>query len=207
MKKANLIIIGGPISAGKSTLAQRLGFPQTPELDENDILQKLFLEYTYNKERVAPEVIEFYFMKKREENYAKYANTLQTHVLDRSIFESLWFARENLEEKSFKYFYKVWKSFIEDLMEQYGKPKLYIILLISWDTFKDRIFERGREVEVKNFHANKEFFKHHIETYETHMREVFELFDINHKFIDTNNKTQDEVLEISNEYVKEVVDG
>ncbi|MCK5807155.1 MAG: deoxynucleoside kinase, partial [Mycoplasmataceae bacterium] len=114
MKKANLIIIGGPISAGKSTLAQRLGFPQTPELDENDILQKLFLEYTYNKERVAPEVIEFYFMKKREENYAKYANTLQTHVLDRSIFESLWFARENLEEKSFKYFYKVWKSFIED---------------------------------------------------------------------------------------------
>ncbi|MCK5866800.1 MAG: deoxynucleoside kinase [Mycoplasmataceae bacterium] len=207
MNEANLIIIGGPISAGKSTLAQRLGFPQTPELDENNILQRLFLEYTYNKKRVAPEVIEFYFMKKREENYEKYSHALQTHVLDRSIFESLWFAKENLQKKSYDYFYKVWKSFISNLIEKHGKPKLYIVLLISWDTFKDRIFDRGREVEIRNFNTNKEFFKHHIDTYESHMKEVFELFDINHKFINTNNMSQDDVLELSNKHIKEVIHG
>ena len=207
MKEANLIIIGGPISAGKSTLAQRLGFPQTPELDENDVLQRLFLEYTYNKKRVAPEVIEFYFMKKREENYEKYANALQTHVLDRSIFESLWFAKENMSEISGEYFYKVWKRSIDELIKNYGKPKLYIILLISWETFKDRIFERGRDVEIKNFNANKKFFKHHIETYALHMKEIFELFNINYKFIDTDKLTQDEVLEISYKYAKEVTNG
>ena len=204
MKEANLIIIGGPISAGKSTLARSMGFPQTPELDGNDILQKLFLEYTYNKERVSAEVIEFYFMKKREENYEKHARAVETHVLDRSIFESLWFAKENLQEKSYKYFYKIWKSFISNLIEEYGKPKLYIILLISWETFKDRIFDRGREVEIRNFNSNKVFFKHHIDSYELHMREIFELFDINHKFIDTNNLSQDDVLEVSLKYAKEV---
>ena len=207
MKGANLIIIGGPISAGKSTLAQSLGFPQTPELDENDVLQKLFLEYTYNKKRVSPEVIEFYFMKKREENYIKYSHALQTHVLDRSILESLWFAQENLDKKSIKYFYKIWKSIIEDLLEKQGAPKLYIILLISWETFKDRIFERGREVEIKNFYSNKKFFKHHIATYELHMKEVFKQFNIKHIFIDTNKLNQDEVLDITSKYIKEVLNG
>jgi len=65
---------------------------------------------------------------------------------------------------------------------------------MNWDSFKKRLFERGREVEVKNFQANEEFFKKHIKEYEEHMISVFKKFDINYVNIKTDNKSAEEVL-------------
>ena len=201
---ANFIVVGGPISVGKSTLTKSLGMPQIDELDDNDKIQMLMLENTYKKGRVAPEVIEHYFLEIRRKKYKEYANTLQTHVFDRSIFESLWFAKGNMTRKSRNHFEKLWEAEIKELIEEVGKPKLYILLTMEWKTFMERIFSRGREVEVKNFVDNEDFFRRHIMEYENHMIEIFEKFDINYIKIKTDKLSHEEVNKIAMKKIKEM---
>ena len=207
MDSANLIVVGGPISVGKSTLVASLDFPQVPEINEDDKLQLLLLEETYKKGRVSAQVIELYFLVDRIAKYKKYSNTLTTHILDRSIFESLWFAKGNMTEKEYKLFYILWEKEVNKMINEFGKPKLYILLTMTWDTFKERIFTRGREVEVKNFSENEEFFNKHILEYEEHMTEVFNKFDINYVKVKTDGLTPEEVLKASNDAIKEVFNG
>ena len=101
---------------------------------------------------------------------------------------------------------KLWEKEILDLIKEHGKPKIYVLLTMNWDTFKKRLFERGREVEVKNFQANKEFFKRHIKEYEEHMISVFKKFDINYVNIETDNQSAKEVLATTLKAV-EVIDA
>ena len=194
MSEANFIVVGGPISVGKSTLVTTLPFIQVPELDNDDEILMLLLENTYSKERVSAEVIETYFLELRKQKYIDFSNSLTTHVFDRSIFESLWFAKGNMDSKSYKHFERLWEKEIIDLIKEYGKPKIYILLTMNWDTFKKRLFERGREVEVKNFQANEEFFKKHIKEYEDHMISVFKKFELKYINIKTDNKSAEDVL-------------
>lgn len=204
--EANLFVVGGPISVGKSTLVDSLDFPQVPELDEGNKLQMILLENTYSKKRVAAEVIELFFLQTRIEKYKEFSNTLNTHILDRSIFESLWFAKENMDEKSFQYFKKLWIAEIKELIKNFGKPKLYILLTMDWETFKHRFFLRGRNVEVKNFESNETFFKKHIKEYEEHMKKIFIDFNINHAVINTDNMSAEEVKEQVENIIKGVID-
>lgn len=200
MKTANLVVVGGPISVGKSSLVNSLNMPQVPEIDEKDELQNILLENTYKKGRVAPEVIELFFLQQRFKKYQNYSHTLNTHVLDRSIFESLWFAKGNMNQKSYNHFKKLWAKQIDQLINTYGKPKIYLLLTMNWETFKKRLFLRGRSVEIENFNANIDFFKKHVEEYEGHMEKVFNIFDIKYTKIATDNLTtcqvKDEAIKI-----------
>ncbi len=193
LESANLIIVGGPISVGKSTLVSSLPWPSVPELDNNDEIQKLLLENTYKKGRVHPAVIENHFLQLRRKKYEDYAFGITPSILDRSIFESLWFAKGNMKDKTFKHFKTLWSDTISDLIKEFGKPKIYILLTCSWDVFKERLFKRARQVEISNFSANEDFFKLHIKEYESHMIEIFEKFKINYLIINTDNMTPEEI--------------
>ena len=193
------------LSAGKSTLVNSLGFPKAPELDPNDSLQKIMLKYTYEKQRVAPEVIELFFLEKRWNIYRHYSKKNKIYVLDRSIFESLWFAKENLNKRSYDHFKKLWEKELAELLKRYGKPQLYILLLLNWSNFKDRIFKRGRTVEINNFEKNKSFFKKHIKEYEEFMVKIFERFEINYYKIDANKNSIEEVHKMAREQVEKYV--
>ena len=202
----NLLVIGGPISVGKSTLVNSINFNKVHELNDSDEIQMKLLEYTYNKGRVAPEVIEFYFLELRRIKYLEHAKDNKPWVLDRSIFESLIFAKEKMNSKSFQYFKKLWENQILNLIKEVGKPKLYLLLSMSWETFMNRLFKRGREVETNNFNENKKFFEEHIMEYEKHMISVFEKFKLNYKIIKTDNLNSDEVYDLAEEYIKEAYD-
>ncbi|MCP4337276.1 MAG: deoxynucleoside kinase [Mycoplasma sp.] len=202
MKQANLIIVGGPISVGKSTLVSLLPWPSVSELDEKDEIQKLMLENTYKKGRVHPTVIENYFLQKRRQKYELNADKKQISILDRSIFESLWFAKSNMNNNDFKNFEKLWRNTIKQLIKDFGKPKIYILLTCSWDTFKKRIFKRGRLVELSNFNSNEVFFKNHIKEYENHMKSIFEEFQINYMKIETDSLSTQEVYEVAKKKVE-----
>ena len=89
------------------------------------------------------------------------------------------------------------------MIKDYGKPKLYILLTMNWDTFKNRLFARGRKVEIVNFEANKEFFKKHIDQYEKHMEEIFINFGINYIKISTDNLSPKEISTIATKKIKE----
>ena len=200
-----MIIVGGPISAGKSTLVNSLGFPKVPELDPNDSLQRIMLKYTYEKQRVSPEVIELFFLEKRWNIYRHFSKKNKTYILDRSIFESLWFAKENLCEKSYIHFKELWEKEVNELIKGYGKPKLYILLLLNWSNFKERISKRGRTVEINNFEKNKSFFKKHIKEYDEFMTTIFEKFEINYYKIDSNKNNTEEVNKMAMKQVNKYV--
>lgn len=206
MKYANLIVVGGPISVGKSTLVNSLGLPQVQELDQDDKLQTLLLEMLYKKERMSPELIELYFLNDRLKKYRDFSALLQTHVLDRSILESLWFARGTLSPRGYELFARLWEKEVKDLFEEYGKPKLYILLTMNWDTFRKRIFARDREVEVKNFRENEEYFRKHIKEYEEWMENIYKKFDVNFIKIHTDELNAEQVREIALKEVKKVLE-
>lgn len=196
MKTNNSIIIGGPIAVGKSTLASALPFPSIPELDENNKILDLILEGTYKKDRVSPEVIEFFFLEMRKQKYLQYSNTLTTHIFDRSILDSVWFAEQNMSKSQFKHFRTYWKNEVLDLFKEHGKPMLYILLTLDWDTFKERIYKRNRDVEIKNFLNNENFFQKHVKEYEKHIISILNEFEVSYIIIDTRNIDADEVKRI-----------
>lgn len=202
-KNANLIVVGGPISAGKSTLVNSLGLPQILEIDPDDKVQNILLKLLYQKERIANELIELYFLQHRISKYAEFSHTLQLHVLDRSVLESLWFAKGTLSEKGYKHFEKMWTIEVNELFAKYGRPKLYILLTMNWETFKKRIFIRSREEEVFNFQKNEIYFRKHIAEYEEWMENIFKKFDIKYKKIATDHLNKSEVKEVALEYLKE----
>lgn len=206
-KIANFIVVGGPIAVGKSTLVNGLGFPVVTELDGQDELQEILLENTYSRERVPGEIIEMFFLEKRKQKYMKYSNTLVTHVFDRSIIESYWFAKEKLSEQSFKHFEQLFNAEVEELFASMGKPKLYIFLTYNWDIFYERLMKRNRGQEIRNFETNIEFFKHHVESYAPNMVKMMEKYGMNYRVIDTTHMTIDEVLAKAKSYVDEVQNG
>lgn len=194
--KNNSIIIGGPIAVGKSTLASSLPFPSIPELDENNKILDLILEGTYNKDRISAEVIETFFLEMRKQKYILYANTLTMHIFDRSILDSIWFAEQNMTPKQFKHFRAFWKAEVHDLFVEYGKPLLYVLLTLDWDTFKERIYKRNRDVEIKNFLNNAKFFQKHVKEYEKHIISILNEFDVPFIVIDTKMMNPEEVHRI-----------
>ncbi len=57
-KYANLIVVGGPVAVGKSTLVSSLGYPYVDELIEGNVVQEEILKGTYSGNRVSPEVVQ-----------------------------------------------------------------------------------------------------------------------------------------------------
>ncbi|CAM9132767.1 deoxynucleoside kinase [Mycoplasma todarodis] len=202
-KYANLIVVGGPVAVGKSTLVASLGHPYVDELIEGNVVQEEILKGTYSGDRVSTEVVQLFFAKRREQMWKKFAFADELHVLDRSIFETEIFARAKLKEKRYDLFEEYLDKTIKFLLEEYGYPKKYIVLTCSWEVFKERIFTRNRKVEINSFKENEEFWKEHIQTYETIMKKIFNRYDIDSAFIDTDKMNQEQVKEATDAILKE----
>ena len=97
---------------------------------------------------------------------------------------------------------KLWKSEVNKLIKEHGKPKIYIFLSMNWDTFKERIFKRGRKIEIDTFDQNENFYKIHITEYEKFTINILKSFGINYRKIDTNNLSSIEVQKKVTEILK-----
>ncbi|MCK5807153.1 MAG: deoxynucleoside kinase [Mycoplasmataceae bacterium] len=198
---ANLIIVGGTIAAGKSTLiegiSKRKGFIPIPELREGDLVQKIILEKLYEGTRIHAATIQSYFLTNRYKQYRDSSNGLITSILDRGLWEDWFFALLLMkkEPKSYEHFKKLWKTTIENVLARFGYPKAYIYTKVNWENFKDRIFNRGREAEIENFSANKEYFRALLGEYNDNFVDLLKDFGITPIIIDTNLLTKDEVAD------------
>lgn len=204
-KFANIIIIGGPIAAGKTSLVGALPFISVPELDPNDELQKVLLEKLYEGDMIASQVFQLDMMLSRFDKYKNVANSKKMHVFDRMIFEDKIFAFMLFGhlDNVWNYYNSIWEDKVRELIEEVGKPKLYILLTISWTTFKQRIFERNRSIEVHNFEKNKKYFKELLNNYEKFMVDLLKKYDISYVLIDTNNINKIEVVDKVTKILKE----
>ena len=204
-KYSNVIVIGGSIAAGKSSLVGALPFKPVQELDPNDELQKVLLEKMYEGDPIAKQVFQLDMMLSRFDKYKNASKTNEWHVFDRMIFEDKLFAQMLFGDVKniWEYYESIWEDKVEEIINEIGVPKLYILLDIDWPNFRERIFARNRKAEIDNFEANEEYFKTLLSKYKDFMLEQFSRYEIPHLVVNTNEMTKLEVIDFVKSELRE----
>lgn len=154
-----VITIAGFIGGGKSSLAKILSEHLNSEafyesVDDNPILP---LFYTASKEEISlnryPFLLQLWFLNTRFKSI-KRALTHKNNVLDRSIYEDLYFCQVNYElGRISELEFEIYKSLLNNMLEELDElpkkaPDLMIYLKGNFETFLSRIVGRGREYEL-----------------------------------------------------------
>lgn len=154
-----LIVVGGMIGLGKSSVAEVLGEALGSNVfyesvDDNPILP---LFYTASPEEIQakryPFLLQLYFLDTRFKAI-KQALVKDNNVLDRSIYEDWYFAKKNMELGRINELeMQVYESLLDNMMEELDElpkkaPDLMVYLEGSFETVLDRIMKRGRSFEL-----------------------------------------------------------
>ncbi|MCP1305688.1 deoxynucleoside kinase [Paenibacillus tyrfis] len=154
----SVIVVGGMIGLGKTSVAELLGRELGSEVfyesvDDNPILP---LFYTASKEEIEkhryPFLLQLYFLDSRFKSIKK-ALRSNRNVLDRSIYEDWYFAKVNRElgrinNLEFQVYENLANNMLEELEELPKKaPDLMVYLKGSFETVLRRISLRGRDFE------------------------------------------------------------
>lgn len=154
-----LIVVGGMIGLGKSSVAKILGSHFGTEVfyesvDDNPILP---LFYTASPEEIEskryPFLLQLHFLHTRYRDIKK-ALANNNNVLDRSIYEDYYFAKRNMElGRISELELQTYKNLLENMMEELSElpkkaPDLMVYLRGSFDTVLARINKRGRGFEL-----------------------------------------------------------
>ncbi|WP_054743127.1 deoxynucleoside kinase [Cellulosilyticum ruminicola] len=154
-----LLVIGGMIGLGKTSVAEILGEHFDSEVfyesvDDNPILP---LFYTATDEEIEkyryPFLLQLHFLDARFK-CIKRAFRNNNNVLDRSIYEDWYFAKVNNElgrisDLEFDVYNGLLNNMMEELDELPKKaPDLMIYLKGSFETVLSRIMKRGRSYEL-----------------------------------------------------------
>ena len=154
-----LIVVGGMIGLGKSSVAEVLGEALGSNVfyesvDDNPILP---LFYTASPEEIQakryPFLLLLYFLDTRFKAI-KQALVKDNNVLDRSIYEDWYFAKKNMELGRINELeMQVYESLLDNMMEELDElpkkaPDLMVYLKGSFETVLDRIMKRGRSFEL-----------------------------------------------------------
>lgn len=199
IKVANAFAIGGMIGAGKSTLSRALGEVLNAdvvyELKEDDELQNILLKKLYEGDKTSAIAFQVYFFCARFDNYKNGVLNSNVSVFDRTIFEDRLFAHQNMTSDpiTFGFYDSMWHDKTKELIYSVGVPKLYIILDLKWEEFKDRIFRRGRKSEVDNFSKNEAYFRSIHSVYKDYLVNVCEVYGINYLLIDASLPTDQQI--------------
>lgn len=154
-----VIVVGGMIGLGKSSVAKILGEYLNSDVfyesvDDNPILPLFYSESEeeINKKRY-PFLLQLYFLNTRFKSI-KEALVNDNNVLDRSIYEDWYFAKKNMElgrisDLEMSIYENLLNNMMEELKELPKKsPDVMVYLKGSFETVLNRIKLRGRDFEV-----------------------------------------------------------
>ncbi|MGL5086231.1 MAG: deoxynucleoside kinase [Clostridium sp.] len=163
-----LIVVGGMIGLGKSSVAEIIGGHFNSEVfyesvDDNPILPLFYSETEEEiQKRRYPFLLQLYFLNTRFQSI-KEALVANRNVLDRSIYEDWYFAKKNKElgritELEMNIYEDLLKNMMAELEELPKKaPDLMVYLKGSFETVLNRINLRGREFEIDD--SLKEYYE------------------------------------------------
>lgn len=204
-----MIVLGGMISLGKSTVSEILGEHFKSEVfyesvDDNKILP---LFYTMSEEELVskriPFLLQLHFLDTRFKAIKK-ALVDNNNVLDRSIYEDWYFCKRNMElgrisQLEFEVYEGLLNNMMEELKELPKKsPDLMVYLKGSFETVIERINKRGREFEVDE--SLIEYYRFIWEGYDNWINEHYdksEVLIIDMDEMDVVNNPRDKELLIS----------
>ena len=154
-----LLVVGGMIGLGKTSVAELLGEHFGTEVfyesvDNNPILP---LFYTSSEEEIEkkryPFLLQLHILDTRFRSI-KSALYHDNNVLDRSIYEDWYFAKVNndlgrISDLEFQMYDRLLDNMMQELKELPKKaPDLMIYLKGSFETVLSRIMKRGRSYEL-----------------------------------------------------------
>lgn len=154
----SVIVIGGMIGAGKTSVAQLLGEALGSEVFYEDVDDNPLLElfYTANEEEEEekryPFLLQLTFLSSRFRSI-KEALYDRENVLDRSIYEDWYFCKVNndlgrISDLEFKIYEELLDNMMQELDELPKKaPDLMVYLHGSFEEIIRRIGTRGRDFE------------------------------------------------------------
>ncbi|MCR8968861.1 deoxynucleoside kinase [Facklamia sp. 7083-14-GEN3] len=153
-----MIVIGGMIGAGKTSLATLLGKALKSQVyyenvDDNHILPLYYTASEEEQERKRyPFLLQLDFLSSRYRDI-KRAFYHPHNIIDRSIYEDWYFAKINhqagkISDEEFLIYEKLLDNMMEELQDLPKKaPDLMVYLHGSFECILKRINQRGREFE------------------------------------------------------------
>lgn len=190
------IAIGGMIASGKSTLvdnlSKTLNIPAMKEFESDDVVFNTILKWLYEGVKDVEMLLQFYFLHNHWSGQKEYKDSV---IVDKHIIENLIFAQEHLSHDL--ELLNIYEGLFSQYVKNVHKPDLYIILEIDWNTFKERINQRGRQQEIDNFDNNTEYFKRLLSTYVSKLVEQCEKQDITYYVLNTSQLSEEETLKKS----------
>ena len=170
-----LLVVGGMIGLGKSSVAKILGEHFQSDVfyesvDDNPLLPLFYSESEEEIQRKRyPFLLQLYFLNTRFKSI-KEALVNDNNVLDRSIYEDWYFAKKNMELGRISDLeMNIYENLLGNMMEELEAltkkaPDIMIYLKGSFETVINRINLRGREFEIDD--SLKEYYKFLWEGYD-----------------------------------------
>ena len=213
-----LIVVGGMIGLGKSSVAEILGNHFNSEVfyesvDDNPILP---LFYSESEEEILknryPFLLQLYFLNTRFKSI-KEALYNDNNVLDRSIYEDWYFAKKNMElgrisELEMNTYEGLLENMLEELKELPKKaPDIMVYLKGTFETVMKRINLRGRDFEVDE--NLKEYYHFLWEDYDNWVNNHYNasevlIIDMDTMDVVNNEADKHKLIEMEEEKLKKV---
>ena len=213
-----LIVVGGMIGLGKSSVAEILGEHFNSEVfyesvDDNPILPLFYSETEEEiQKRRYPFLLQLYFLNTRFKSI-KEALVNDNNVLDRSIYEDWYFAKKNMElgrinDLEMKIYEDLLHNMLEELEELPKKaPDVMVYLKGSFETVLKRIALRGREFEIDE--SLKEYYNFLWKDYDDWVNNYYNasevvVIDMDNMDVVNNEGDKDKLVELVENKLKEV---
>ncbi|QGZ97767.1 AAA family ATPase [Mycoplasma sp. NEAQ87857] len=212
-----LIGISGMISSGKSVLSKKL----TKHYNKNALLLQEFakedevfntmLRWLYERKPNFDLTFETYILEYHlsivNQIKKKFIKRNMNHdqdfiFIDRYAAEHYIFAAVNLEKCDPRIF-QAYKLLYDTLITKDDIPEYAIFLDVDFEHFQQRLFKRGREVEIQGWENNKQYFAKLLKVYKKLFIDLANKYGIKYEIIDTNNLTEQEVFNIALEKIEQ----
>ena len=213
-----LIVVGGMIGLGKSSVAEILGEHFKSEVfyesvDDNPILPLFYSETEEEvQKRRYPFLLQLYFLNTRFKSI-KEALVEDNNVLDRSIYEDWYFAKKNMElGRITDLEMRIYENLLENMMEELKElpkksPDIMVYLKGSFETVLDRIKLRGREFEIDD--SLKEYYHFLWKDYDAWVQNCYKasqvlIVDMDNMDVVNNEEDKIKLIEMVEEKLKEI---
>lgn len=151
-----MIVVGGMIGLGKSSVAKLLGEHFNIEVFYENVSDNPILPLFYTasdeeiKEKRYPFLLQLFFLESKLKSMKK-GSEMPNSIVDRSIYEDWYFAKVNHElgrisDLEFDIYERLFKNMFDQVKWQ--KPQVMIYLKGSFETVLSRINKRGRSYEL-----------------------------------------------------------
>lgn len=213
-----LLVVGGMIGLGKSSVAKILGEHFQSDVfyeyvDDNPLLPLFYSESEEEIQRKRyPFLLQLYFLNTRFKSI-KEALVNDNNVLDRSIYEDWYFAKKNMELGRISQLeMDIYENLLNNMMEELESlpkkaPDIMIYLKGSFETVMNRIKLRGRDFEVDD--SLKEYYHFLWKDYDNWVKNHYkasEVLVIDMNVMDVVNNEDDKIklIQMVEEKLKQV---